>query len=256
MHAAVAADSSPILQPAQAYAFARDGYLPWRKVLTDEELVTLRREYDRILAEAAAENGARDLARDGATDGKGSGRRMLQIMQVCERSLIFRRLIHDDRLLAPIRALLGPNLQLFHDQALCKPARDGGEVSWHQDNGYWACRPATLVSCWLTLDDADADNGAMQFIPGSHLVEVAHVQSAATKALLEVEVDRTKAVTVPLPAGACLYHHCQTLHYTAPNFSERQRRAFVIHVMTPGTTHADGTRMPAGWSRPILGLGM
>lgn len=255
MHAAVA-DQPEIMQPAQAYAFARDGFLPWRTVLTDQELVTLRAEYDRVLAEASADRAARDLARDGATGGEGSGRRMLQVMQVCERSLLFRRLIHDERILAPIRALLGPNLQLFHDQALCKPARDGGEVSWHQDNGYWTCRPATLISCWLTLDDADADNGAMQFIPGSHLIEAPHVQSSTTTALLEVVVDRTQAITVPLPAGACLFHHCQTLHYTAPNHSERQRRAFVIHVMTPGTTQANGTRMPAGWSRPILGLAM
>ena len=36
------------------------------------------------------------------------------------------------------------------------------------DNIYWKCEPANLVSCWITLDDAYLENGAMQVIPGSH----------------------------------------------------------------------------------------
>ena len=97
-----------------------------------------------------------------------------------------------------------------------------------------------------------SENGAMQLIPGSHREVAAHATSSSTTALLEVAADASKAVTVPVCAGAFLLHHCQTLHYTAPNRSDRDRRAFVIHVMVPGTTHSGGQRMPAGWERPIL----
>ena len=37
--------------------------------------------------------------------------------------------------------LIGPTIQLFHDQALFKPAHTGGPIHWHQDNGYWQCEP-------------------------------------------------------------------------------------------------------------------
>ena len=108
---------------------------------------------------------------------------------------------------------------------------------WHQDNAYWQCAPATLVSCWLTLDDVSVDNGAMQVIPGSHRQALEHEKSGSTSALLDnaERVDSSQAVAIELPAGGAMLHHCQTFHYTAPNNTSRERRAFAIHFMTPGT---------------------
>ena len=51
---------------------------------------------------------------------------MLQIMQMCERSIHFRQLLYDTRILDIAEDLIGPNIQLFHDQALYKPAHHGG----------------------------------------------------------------------------------------------------------------------------------
>jgi ectoine hydroxylase-related dioxygenase (phytanoyl-CoA dioxygenase family) len=53
---------------------------------------------------------------------------------------------------------------------------------------------------------------------------------------LEAEADEARAVPIPLPAGSAMFHHCQTLHRTLPNRTERQRRAWVIHYMPSGTT--------------------
>ncbi len=233
--------------------FARNGYLPWRRFLADAEIVELRAEYDRVLEQARSADGWRNLSAGSGADAQAQRahpQQMLQVMQVCERSLIFRRLLYDRRVLSVVRAFLGPQVMLFHDQALFKPAHTGGAVLWHQDNGYWKVRPANLISCWITLDDAEEDNGAMQVIPGSHLTPVSH--EASETVLLDVRVDASRAVVVPLEAGACLFHHCQTLHYTAPNTTDRQRRAFIIHVMVPGTTSEHSAAMPVGFSRPVL----
>ena len=226
--------------------FHLDGFLPWTKILDDAQLAVLRLAYDAAFAES------------NATELAGSGKRMRQILNLGERSLPFHRLRQYEPILQVFSALIGPNLQLWHDQALWKPARDGGAVYWHQDNSYWHLKPATAVSCWLTLDDADADNGTMQLIPGSHLRPVHHGAANDTTALVDASahVDASQAVTVALPAGACLFHHCQTLHYTAPNLSERQRRAFIIHAMTPGTSGPGGTIIPIDYSHPILSLRM
>ena len=236
--------------------FAANGYLSYGQILEPNEVELLRTEYDREFALARETGHYRNLAVDDTNDKaqkQTAPQQMLQIMQMCERNLAFRRLVYDKRILDIVEDLLGPNLMLFHDQALFKPAHTGGPVFWHQDNAYWRCKPANLISCWLTLDDAFEANGAMQVIPGSHLTPAHHQQSETTNALLELTgIDESKANVVELPAGGCMFHHCQTLHFTPPNLTDHQRRAFVLHFMTPGTLGHNDERMKVGFARPLL----
>src|SRR5436305_724971 len=99
------------LTAEQREQFARDGFLPYGRILEMEEVEPLRAEYDRVFAEAAAGGGLRNLSSDEEHS------QMLQLMQVCERSLPIRRLRYDARILDVIEDLIGPNIMLFHDQA-------------------------------------------------------------------------------------------------------------------------------------------
>jgi phytanoyl-CoA hydroxylase len=252
--------SAMTLSQDQIDFFWENGYLPYNKVLSDEELALYRCEYDLEFEKAWEKDQVRNLAVDDGQDletKKSAPQQMLQIMQMSDRNIHYRKLIYNDAILDAVQDVIGPNLMLFHDQALFKPAHTGGAVFWHQDNAYWKCRPATLVSCWLTLDDVTVENGAMQVIPGSHLKPVWHPPSQATTALFNIEdqVDTSKAVAINLPAGSCMFHHCQTLHYTQPNETDRQRRAFAIHFMQPGTRDGDGNVFHTGYSRPVLRTG-
>ncbi len=240
-----------VLTSNQIDSFREDGYLSYGPLLDDSELGTLREAYDREFGLAQQSGEFRNLVgADGAAYDANS--RMLQIMQMCERSIHFMKMVYDSRILDVVADLLGPNIMLFHDQALWKPALSGGPVHWHQDNGYWKCHPANLISCWLTLDDVDDSNGAMNVIPGSHLKPVTHEAASDTDRLLNTQVDSSEAVVVELPAGGCMFHHCLTLHHTKPNRSERTRRAFAIHFMTPGTSDANDDTMRVSFARPML----
>ena len=237
--------------------FWEKGYLPYDKVLSDDAIEMLRREYDAEFEKARQAKSLRNLAVGEGADAETaatSSVQMLQIMQMCERNIHFRQLCYDTKILDAVQDLIGPNLMLFHDQALFKPAHTGGPVFWHQDNAYWKCRPATLVSCWLTLDDVDKENGAMQVIPGSHLKPVWHEDSKSDGALFDIEkqVDTARAEVVALPAGGCMFHHCQTLHYTQPNSTDRQRRAFAVHLMQPGTMRQNGQVIRPDFGHPLL----
>ena len=53
---------------------------------------------------------------------------MLQIMQMSERNIFFRKLIYYPLILNKIADLLVDNIQLYFDQALYKPAKNGGEL--------------------------------------------------------------------------------------------------------------------------------
>lgn len=247
------------LTAEQVNQFWTDGYLKLGKVLDDDLIETLRAEYDQAFNLARAGVGSfRNLSIDDTDDleTKNTAKtQMLQIMQMCERSLAYRHLLFHDGLLDRVEDLIGPNIQLFHDQALFKPPHHGGPVLWHQDNAYWMCSPPNLISCWITLDDVNIDNGAMQFIPGSHFRAVDHDQSEDTNALLDLgdSIDDSQAVGIDLPAGGVTIHHCQTLHYTAPNTTDRQRRAFAIHYMVPGTKRLKtGEYIGVSYANPIL----
>lgn len=245
------------LEQSEIDTFWEQGFLRKGRILTDEELELLSREYDAEFEKAWEEDSLRNLSIDNGADvatKKQAPKQMLQIMQMCERNIHFRKLIYNQRILDIVADLMGPSIQLYHDQALYKPAHIGGPVSWHQDNAYWKCRPANLVSCWLTLDDVVRENGAMQLIPGSHLKPVWHDKDSSTNALLDLKgVDTSKAVVVDLPAGGCMFHHCQTLHYTQPNTTDQQRRALAIHFMPPGTYSEHRKEvMPISFSRPLL----
>ena len=248
-----------VLSQAQVASFWENGFLVVGKVLEDELIEEMRTEYDDEFALGrSGERPVRNLAvfeDDHDHDEEEGEQEMLQFMQISEHNVQFHKLIYHQGLLNIIEDVIGPNIQLFHNQALYKPPHHGGPIFWHQDNAYWRCLPPNLVSCWLTLDDVDLHNGAMQFIPGSHLRPMIHDQAQGSDVLLDMGklVDDNEAVVGDLPAGGITLHHCQTLHRTAPNTTDRQRRALAIHYMTPGTKSArTGETIPVNFSHPML----
>lgn len=234
--------------------FKCQGYLKIRwRVIEDDHLAVLREHYDALFRHkrGTVGQGLRNLAVIGEseTDAKTDrSEEMLQIMEMWKFDEEFRKLLYHESLLDIVETLIGPNIQLFHDQALYKPALHGGPVPWHQDNKYWRCTPPNLVSIWMALDDADEENGCMNVVPGSHLAGEADHGRAETErgklpALLQAKVDASHAVAVPIKAGHCMMHHCLTLHQTNPNRSSRHRRAHVIHYMSVGTRNYKGEMM-------------
>ena len=242
------------LTPQEVEQFQRRGYLKIdARVIDDEHLAVLRQHYDALFAEKRGTigEGLRNLAVVGDSESDADADRdeqMLQIMEMWRLDEAYRKLLYHEPLLDIAESLIGADIQLFHDQALYKPAYHGGEVYWHQDNAYWQCDPPNLVSIWIALDDADEENGCMNVIPGSYLEGLAAHGRAETEkgklpALLQVKPDVDRAVPVPVEAGGAMVHHCMTLHQTNPNRSPRDRRAMVVHYMPSGTRNRDGVVM-------------
>ena len=44
---------------------------------------------------------------------------------------------------------------------------DGKFFAWHQDLKYFGIMPLEQVSVWIAIDNADEENGAMKFLPGT-----------------------------------------------------------------------------------------
>lgn len=240
------AERGRALNPDQLHTFWRNGYLVVENLLDSATVDQLRDHYEVVCRDARAKGAFGNFAE---RESKGNeGREVMAINQVCERNLFFNALLYNPQILDVVEDLMGPHIQLFHDFILRKPARHGGSVFWHQDNQAWQSMPPNNITCWIALDDADDENGALRYIAGSHRDTLG--LSVDEEGRLE-DMDRLVAEgdqhVAAVRAGGAVFHHCLTVHGSTPNDSERMRRAHSIIFMQPGTRCG---RKPTFNSRP------
>lgn len=149
--------------------------------------------------------------------------------------------------------LLEGSVRFWHDQLFCKPAQHGGVVAWHQDYSYWTrTQPMAHLTCWIALDDADEENGCLQYIPGSHRWELLPITGLAgdmhaiRQALTPEQWEQFRPRAVPLKKGYCSFHHPLLVHGSYENRTDRQRRAAVINVFRDGVKSASNEPLLAG----------
>ncbi|QDV12151.1 Phytanoyl-CoA dioxygenase (PhyH) [Rosistilla oblonga] len=178
----------------------------------------------------------------------------------------FHDMLWNPAFLVAASQLLGGAVRFWHDQLFCKPAHHGGVVAWHQDYSYWTrTQPMAHLTCWIGLDDATADNGCLQYVPGSHrwpllpITGLAGDMQAIGEVLSEQQMHQLQNPTaIELKAGECAFHHPLMVHGSFANRTDRPRRAAVLNVVRDGVCSAgdkpllDGTDpVPAG--QPLAG---
>ena len=135
-----------------------------------------------------------------------------------------------------------PQLRLWHDQLLYKPAgtdNNLANVKWHTDRFYWkTCSSAEMLTAWIPFGDVTERDGAMSVLDGSHRWsdEVDIDWSNAPFSVIDDVANKYHSTLVPicLNRGQVSFHHCQTIHGSGPNSGEAPRRSFVVHFQ-PGT---------------------
>jgi ectoine hydroxylase-related dioxygenase (phytanoyl-CoA dioxygenase family) len=137
------------------------------------------------------------------------------------------------RLLDLVEPLLGGDLVLLYSHIMSKKP-GGRRVAWHQDGPYWhRVEPKVAVTAWIALDDATPENGCMEVLPGGHrLGSLPHVHVTDDYVVDPGCYDMREAVQAPVRAGGGLFFHSLIPHYTAPNRSDRWRRAIALSYMS------------------------
>ncbi|HLK55873.1 MAG TPA: phytanoyl-CoA dioxygenase family protein [Chthonomonadaceae bacterium] len=250
-----------VLTPEEREQFYRDGYLRFRRVISDAEIEQLRAALDRTIQEELTREDYSDLPPEFAyghdrrdQNGARPARAIHQFVNMWKVVPEYRALLHNPQIVGAVSELMdGQGVRLWHDQVISKPPGDNGHFACHHDFYFWPLDRPSMITCWLALDDATPANGCMHVIPGSHrdprfqpvgceLTEDLHLAPAplgpGEPASLYDEVrtwmpDRAKPVE--LKAGECMFHHCLNYHMTPQNTTDRQRRAFVMIFMPDGT---------------------
>ena len=220
--------------------FHREGYLAIENLTPLRDVSRLRKAYDRIFeTRAGREVGDQfDLA---GTDEDEKPALLPQILNPVQyapemnKSLLLVNATHI------ARQLLGPKSTCQIAHAILKPAGIGAETPWHQDAAYWD--PSfiyTSLSIWVPLQEANPENGCMEFVPVSHRLDVLshmHINNDPRIHGLQLAPGEMHHVAThvkcPLPPGGATIHGPYMLHHTGPNTSSMPRRALILKAELP-----------------------
>lgn len=213
-----------------AKRFAEDGYAFPLTVLSPSEAAEAAAQYPLFQAKARAVLGAEQRFKAHLLVGW------------------LDALVHDDRLLDPVSAILGPDLLLWSSDFFVKEARDPGFVSFHQDTTYAGLEPFDgIVNCWLALTPSRRANGCLKVVPKSHeLGQLAHVNTHAADNMLffgqtaELDIDPAQVVDLELDPGQMSLHHMAIVHGSQPNASDTPRMGVVLRFMAPWVRQTKG----------------
>lgn len=224
--------------PRMKAFYGEHGYLVVEGLFDDAELAGVRQRTAEIAADPAGAPPGISVGREGDTVSDRSrpeaGNDAVRGMAFVARfDPVYRELARHPKLLALVRGLLGPRVQLFRDQMLLKPP--GGQPKpLHQDQSYFRVTPIdALVTAWVALDDATLENGCMAYVPGSHRHGIFPITSDPAAPVHHVPdtggITLPDPVLCPVPAGSVIFHHGCTLHASALNRTETWRRALILH---------------------------
>ena len=228
---------SSSFSPDEARQYHDSGFVAARGLYSTEEIVRMGDAVEGILAELreAARKGD-PTARKDLTEGTYVGLTL--------RRPYLRDYFRKPGVVERLAALIGPEIGFLSDKIVFKSEDVSFPTPWHQDHEYWG--GSNKISVWIALDDATVDNGCMQFLPGSHLTQVAHdhpenpEDGFSHKLVLEdIGLNEEDKVTIEAAPGDAVFFHDQTLHRSTPNRSGDRRRAFIITYRDLGMPDED-----------------
>lgn len=226
------------LTDRQFEQYQTDGYVVVEDVLSEAEVSGLKtrlREYVRGDREAEGFERMLEPAVDPAEfDREGDPVRKFEGVGMAREDDVFADLATHEGILEVVTQLQGPNLKLLRCAGMLKPPGVGSAKKFHQDAAYYPIHPMDHVTVWVALDGATTENGCMQVVPGAHTDGLLKHEAEAYDTditVAERDYDESDTEALPMDPGDALFQHCLLPHYTAPNESDRWRRAMIVAYM-------------------------
>ena len=241
-----AAESSTFrLTKEQRQSFSENGFLSGLPCLTNLQVEALRDEL-RIFLNSDQHEVAHLWHEYHSNESPDPNQVLFHALGAWRIGSAFHDLLWHPAVTVPAMQLLEGGVRFWHDQLFCKPAKHGGVVAWHQDYSYWTrTQPMAHLTCWIALDDSTAENGCLQYVPGSHRWPLLPMPKLAgdlneIERLLDPEQQRRfhNPTAIELKAGECSFHHPLLMHGSFANTTAGPRRAAVINMVRDGVHSA------------------
>ncbi|XP_045196446.2 L-proline trans-4-hydroxylase-like [Mercenaria mercenaria] len=131
--------------------------------------------------------------------------------------------------------LMGGEVYHYHSKLMGKPPREGGRHLWHQDYGYWyenGCLYPNMITVFMAMDKCEKANGCLQYLPGSQ--KCGRIEHHRLGGQFEADTERIKEIQKQIPLqyaeleeGDALFMHCNVLHCSSANLSDKRRWALL-----------------------------
>src|SRR5687768_9412222 len=236
-----------LISDKQVAQFHDKGFFLTDPMWARDELLALQREFERLHQEAIEQA-------EKAGDAKGVEivRYRPFIGQVHTRSEIAARWVKSPIYLEACAKFIGPDADLYYNQAVLKPPEKGMSFAWHQDSGYHITKPVEYITCWTAVSRSFLENGCIWVIPGSHkrgLIE--HRRDEKTRETVPVDTNEDGAIPVEMEPGQVAIFSSLTLHKSGANTSNEVRVGYVPQYHHPTMVSAR-TGEPWGDLYPVL----
>jgi phytanoyl-CoA hydroxylase len=159
-------------------------------------------------------------------------------------------LLRHPRLLDVVEQFVGPEIysnpiqhtRIKPPERLVPPQARNGlvvRVGWHQDQGVATPEQdeVPVLTVWLPITDATAQNGCLALVPGSHKRELAtHCPGSGPDGGLQIPSKLILGQPVPVPVrrGGALLMHRRTMHAALANQSDDIRWSFDLRYQPCG----------------------
>ncbi|MDE0942417.1 MAG: phytanoyl-CoA dioxygenase family protein [Alphaproteobacteria bacterium] len=213
-----------MLSAEQIAEYHDKGYVVPDYRLSEETLVAIRRDHDRLLAKHPdfRDNCPALLCYD----------------------MAFLNYARDEAILDMAEQLIGSNIALWNMSFFAKPALNGKKTPFHQDGEYWPIRPLATCTVWIAVDAATVENGCLRYIPGSHKAKrlMRHDQRDNPEFTLQQELQANEynddeAEDLLLEAGQMAFHDIYLAHGSEINTSPHSRRGMTLRLMPTSSVY-------------------
>jgi phytanoyl-CoA hydroxylase len=159
-------------QRGVAEEFLERGYLILPDMLSRDEIRELELDIYKVATGGYACEHFRSLPATLSEDEIKS--RVLSIHEAHLISPVIAKYVQHPAIAAVLAQIVGAHLHGWTREVKClqtmyyaKPPNMAGHP-WHQDEAFFPTRDRSLTAVYIAIDDIDAENGSLWFIPASH----------------------------------------------------------------------------------------
>lgn len=223
------------LTDSEAAGFDTDGYAVLRGALPGALVDAARGVIDDLVATDEAE-----LAGNGGRAGISEVGAITFAPHLVTRSEVLRSFAQHEVLTDLAFDLIGPDVNLYWDQAVYKKPEKPRRFPWHQDNGYTFIEPQQYVTCWVPLTEATLDNGCPHLAAGLHTLGTLRHTYVDPLGWQCFDQPPDGETVVPVDPGDVVVFSSLTPHLTGPNVTDRVRKAYIVQYAPAGATVLEG----------------
>lgn len=164
---------------------------------------------------------------------KNSNGQVSRLDNLLNRSSLFLEVLKTKTILDPLKALLGPNIEVTtnrHNHATYNFKGDNPS-RLHRDVLQWS---RTVLTAIIYLDETTENNGCTNLIPGSHFLPYVGTPNNGGTWMDEHSIYSDliyQAIPIPMPAGGILIFDSLVFHAVGENKTEDSRLSccFAFH---------------------------